>query len=311
LGLPGPSPDAISRCRNKWLQREALRRAGVTVPRYSKIESQQQVAPAIRRLSLPVVLKPIFGTGSIGVKLCRTLHEAQTHAAFLLGQVTNQRGIPITPGLLIEEFLDGPEYSVETFGRNLIGVTKKYLSAEPFFVELGHDFPAQLDETLKGIIWSTTIRTLNAVGLSWGPAHTEIRLTKRGPVIIEINPRLAGGQIPTLIRHATGIDLVAETLKASAGIPVSFDPRSTRFASIRFIVPARAGLISEISGLQEANCHPAVVAVELNRESGQSVSRHNDFRDRIGHVITCSQNAFECSSAADWALRQIRIDVRS
>ena len=45
--------------------------------------------------------------------------------------------------VLIEEYLQGPEYSVEIFGGEIIGITRKYLSREPYFVEIGHDFPAQ------------------------------------------------------------------------------------------------------------------------------------------------------------------------
>ena len=69
----------------------------------------------------------------------------------------------------------------------------------------------------------TAIAALDAVGFDFGPAHTEVRLTPAGPVVVEINPRLAGGMIPELVAHALGINLVAAVLDhafdASVAVP--------------------------------------------------------------------------------------------
>jgi hypothetical protein len=66
-------------------------------------------------------------------------------------------------------------------------------------------------------------RVLDAVGLVFGPAHTEIIVTEdRGPVLIEVNARLAGMIDPGVTDLATGpglnqVALTAEAITDPAG----------------------------------------------------------------------------------------------
>jgi len=48
-------------------------------------------------------------------------------------------------------------------------------------------------------------KALEAVGLRYGPCHTEVMFTKRGPILVEVNARLHGLQGPRLIELSTGI----------------------------------------------------------------------------------------------------------
>src|SRR4029079_12563216 len=97
-----------------------------------------------------------------------------------------------------------PEVSVETLGTTVIGVTAKHLGHLPSFVECGHDFPSP--SGAERVVRLLAGAALKALGLGFGPAHTEIRVGPRGPVVIEVNPRLAGGRRPTLVRPATARD---------------------------------------------------------------------------------------------------------
>ena len=80
-------------------------------------------------------------------------------------------------------------------------------------------------------------QALRALGLGWGPAHVELRLTQDGPRIVEVNPRLAGGMIPRMVEEALGIDLiehvVADRRRAGRG---RSRPARSRAASIRFLL---------------------------------------------------------------------------
>ena len=89
-----------------------------------------------------MVVKPADGTGSRGVRLCPRHAEVRRHTAGLLAQGRDERGQPTLPAVLVEEYVAGPELSVETFGTGVVGVTAKYLGAAPWFVESGHDYPA-------------------------------------------------------------------------------------------------------------------------------------------------------------------------
>jgi biotin carboxylase len=308
-GLPGGNPEAIAMCRDKRRQRHCLKDAGILVPVFSCATSNADVVAALNEQRYPLVVKPAFGTGSIGVRLCRTVEEVLQHAEGLLARTVNERGATIEPAILIEEYLSGPEYSVEIFDAHVVGITRKLLSPEPLFIENGHDFPADIPGETAAQIAETAQRVLAAIGLHWGPAHIEIRLTARGPAVIEINPRLAGGFIPELVRQATGVDLIEQTLQVAVGRSLLLQPTHLQHASIRFVLTPVCGVLEAVEGLDEARAMPGVTEVQIYRRVGDQLCVHGDFRDRIGHVITLDQSFDRSASAAENALQAIRLRI--
>jgi len=311
FGLPGADPEALRSCRNKWTQRQRLRDAGFLSPKFERVTSLDGARAALETIPPPVVLKPVLGSGSVGVRLCRTAEEALAHAEVLLRRAANERGQPLASELLLEEYLVGPEFSVEVFGGLVLGITRKYVSPEPFFVELGHDFPAELPAQEAESITDVARRAVNALGLMWGPVHIELRMTARGPTIVEINPRLAGGFIPEIIRLALGVDVVRETIRLVVGQQPELRPQFQRHASIRFVVPPGSGTIREISGMSEALAIEGVADVQAYRKPGDHVEIQNDFRDRIGHAIACRYLETDAAQAAAQACGRIRIHVEA
>jgi argininosuccinate lyase len=307
--LPGPDPDALQVCRNKWKQRQILRAAGLLTPKFERTFSLEETREILKTIPLPVIVKPAQGSGSVGVRLCRTSEEFAEHAGLLLQQTVNERGMPMFAELLIEEYIIGPEFSAEAFQGAVIGITRKHVSAEPFFVELGHDFPAGLPADVDKDIINVAQDALRALGLTWGPLHIELRLTPNGPMIIEVNPRLAGGFIPEIVRLALGIDVVRETVRLAAGEKPELRSRQRMSASIRFVTPGKNGTIHEISGIAAALRTAGVVDVQMYRKRGDRVQIENDFRDRIGHVVSCAEGPTVAANAAESARNLIEIQL--
>lgn len=310
LRLPGPRPSAMSGVRDKGLQRARLADAGVEVPRFRCVRSARAAVDAAVALGLPVVVKPVRGSGSVGVTLCRTTGEVAERAGALLRVRMNERGQPLPRRILIEEFLVGREYSVETFNRSIIGVTTKHLGTLPAFVETGHDHPSTLPASRRERLHDITRRALDALGLGWGPAHVEVRWTARGPRIVEVNPRLAGGHIPALVRLASGLDLIDASVRLVAGREPLLPRPFRRHASIRFLLPPEDGTFTSTRGLTQARRLPGVVQAQLYRQPGHVVRRQGDFRDRIGHVIAVAATAPAARLAAEQARRAIDIRIR-
>ncbi|HJQ03011.1 MAG TPA: ATP-grasp domain-containing protein [Jatrophihabitans sp.] len=309
LGLPHPDPDAIRACRDKAIQRELMQAASVPGPRFAKANTPDQAAAAAERLGFPVVVKPISGSGSVGVRLCGNLPELRSAVLGLLDATPDQLAIPKQSAVLVEQYLAGPEYSVETFDRQLVGITAKQLGPEPHFVETGHDFPASLPAEQARAVGAVTLRALTALGLGWGPAHVELRLTRDGPCLVEVNPRLAGGMIPTLVRQATGIDLIACTIGRAAGRPINLRPDRARFASIRFLLGATAGRLSGSADPTAAAACPGVVAAELLGRPGERFTPRHSFHDRLGYVIGTGDDAVAAASAATAGVTRLGLTV--
>lgn len=308
------SPAAARACRNKFETRKALRAAGLAVPEFRLVSSEEEVRRAAREVVYPCVVKPPADSSSKGVRLVRDGEKLLDHFQQLHAWRVNDRGQPLGGEVLIESLLLGPEFSVETVTLSpgdvrVIGITAKHLSPPPLFVEVGHDFPAALGEEDAAAIRGTVLAALAAVGFDFGPAHTEIRLTPAGPVVVEINPRLAGGMIPELVRHALGIDLLTVFLDQLVGQPVGLAPVRAEWASIRFLTAGRSGCLAGVSGVDEARRVPSVREVSVGKRLGAAVRQAEEAADRIGFIIASGPSRAQVLLDVEEAARRVRLDI--
>ncbi|MFF3735518.1 ATP-grasp domain-containing protein [Streptomyces sp. NPDC002476] len=308
FGLSAPDPQAVEQCRDKTRQRVVLAHAGVNVPRFAEVNDTASAVRTAEAFGLPVVVKPVSGSGSIGVRLCTTAAEVERWCGGLFAAAgTNDRG-----RILVEEYVDGDEYSVETFDPNAIAVVRKHLGPAPHFVEVGHDFPAPLAPGDHERLTGTVLRALSALGLGWGAAHTELRMSARGPVVIEVNPRLAGGMIPHMIQNAGGLDLVDAVIARASGNEAAARLSSRAHGAIRFLVGQESGVVASVGELPGPDDVPGLVAASFNVSPGDRVELTHSFKDRLAYVITTGNSADEAERAASRALACMSVEyVRS
>ncbi|TIQ16384.1 MAG: ATP-grasp domain-containing protein, partial [Mesorhizobium sp.] len=232
--LPGPDPAAIERCCDKFVQRQVLADAGVPMPTYHLAANATEVESFAAEIGLPVVVKPAIGCGSIGVRLCRNVDELAEHTSYLLGGKHTGRS---SPRILVEEFAQGPVYVANLMGNEVIGITAAGFGPPPHFVYREFAFPALLTDEEHERIVDVSLECLRALGLGWGPTNIELRWTERGPVVIEVNPRLAGVPDPQLVQLAYGVDLVTEHIKLVTGEQWDLRKSQSQTAAVRFLVP--------------------------------------------------------------------------
>jgi argininosuccinate lyase len=294
----------VRAARDKSHQREVLAGAGFATPVFRVVEDVPSAITAARMTGFPVVLKPVDGTGSMGVRACVAERDVEVHAGLLFGRSNGSR-----TRLLVESFIEGEEFSVEVFSGRVVGITRKHLGDWPYFVESGHDYPAVLSASAAREISQTARSASNLLGLCWGPLHWEVRMQRGRAVVVEVNPRLAGGFIPELVRYAQGIDLIRATLRLVTGQRPELEPERHQSASIRFLMAPRAGIFVAAKGIGAAQSVPGVVDVRLYRAPGDELELQGDFRDRIGHVMASGDLPNVTSSAAEQARRMIRLRV--
>lgn len=314
LGLPGPSADAVRACRNKAMQRWLLADAGVPVPAFAEVGEVAEAIDAASRLGLPVVVKPAQGSGSVGVRLCASLEEVADHAGTLLAATVNERGLAAPSRVLVESYLKGQEFSVEVVGHEAVVAVAKHVGPPPMFVETGHDLPAGLPSEQLANLTSCAVAAVRALGLGWGAAHVELRLDGGVSRVIEVNPRLAGGMIPELVRRACGVDLVAAQVRAATGLPVALERDRDAAASIRFLTVDAEGALDSAEVIDEALSWarevPKVVDAVLYCAPGTAVGPAEDFRGRLGHVITTGSSVDASAEAAEDAVARLASALR-
>ncbi|MFJ5533579.1 ATP-grasp domain-containing protein [Streptomyces sp. NPDC093261] len=264
LGLPHMSSTAVARCRDKYLTRSLMAEAGLPSPRHRLVRSADEAAGAAAELGWPVVVKPRSLAGSIGV--VRAENETAVRAAFELASGAAYATLPAGEGILVEEYLDGPEISVDSvvFDGEVrcVHVARKRLGFPPCFEEVGHLVTGVISEALPPEAEELVRAAHRALGVDFGVTHAEVRLTSAGPRLVELNGRLGGDLIPLISRMATGIDLV----KAAAEIALGRAPRfpeaagggQGRTAEVRFVYPAQDCEVRGVD-LREAAAVPGIV----------------------------------------------------
>ncbi|MEV1025820.1 ATP-grasp domain-containing protein [Streptomyces sp. NPDC050264] len=302
LGLPGPDGDAVQACRAKDVQRARHRAAGVPVPRFRAVADVEAALAAAGAIGYPVVLKPVSGSGSAGVRLCRDAQDTRDWARRLLTEGTGAR-------ILVEEAVSGPEFSVETFDGEVVTVVAKHLGPAPYFVETGHDIPAATPGPTADALGETAVHALRALGLGWGAAHTELRWTLGGPVVIEVNPRLAGGMIPVAVRAALGVDLVDAVVARAADLPAAAPAPGAGHAAVRFVRAARPGRVTAVRGLPAAAASPGVLAAHATTAPGRDVRITHSFQDRLACVVAAAPDPLRAARRALAAADLIEIDL--
>ncbi|WP_081160163.1 ATP-grasp domain-containing protein [Ensifer aridi] len=299
--LPGPNPESIERCRDKFAQRQLLAEAGVPIPAYRLALNATDVQSSAAEIGLPVILKPAEGSGSIGVRLCRSADELAEHTAYLLGGKHVWRS---SPRILVEEFAQGPHYLAAMMGNEVIGFGVAEYGPPPQFVFRRLIFPAQLTDDQHERVAEVSLSCLQALGLGWGPANIEIRWTKRGPVVIEVNPRLAGAPEPQLIQLAYGIELIAEHIKLVIGDEWKLRKTHSSTAVAQSLMPDRDGTLDWIDGKHRAAAISGVAEVKFLVDPKTPIVRKGDYRDRIGYIIAASPSFAETE-----AILQRAVDV--
>ncbi len=301
LGKEVNSARSIELLNDKLAMRRLLAGHGLSAVRFEHAERWQDVARLLDRFTLPVVVKPAELAGSRGVYLLRRPGELERWGHLL--DSYGYRG-----GLLVEEYLRGPEYSVETIsshGRHeVIGVTVKAVGAPPLFVETGHVHPAP-DTAATREIAALAVELLKLTGYRTGPAHTEVIWTKSGPRIIESQARLAGDRIPRLVGLSTGFDIDRAIFRALAGRPLgAVSPqRVARVAYFEF----PAGVLRSVSGVAAARDLGFVAELSFPFEVGDTIPPVVDSKSRHGYVVVVGESAAQTQERA----RQVRsmIDV--
>ncbi|RWP24488.1 acetyl-CoA carboxylase biotin carboxylase subunit family protein [Mesorhizobium sp.] len=302
--LPGPNPASIEQCCDKFTQRQLLAAAGVPIPAYRLAATATEVESAASNIGLPVILKPAMGAGSSGVRLCRDLGELAEHTSYLLQGKHICRS---SPRMLVEQFAQGPHYSADIMGNEILGVTANDFGPPPHFVYRESIFPAPLTDEENERIADVSLSCLRALGLGWGPTNIEFRWTKRGPVVIEVNPRLVGG--PQLVQLAYGIDLVAEHIKLVIGEEWDLTRRYSHVSAYRSLLPDSDGILEWIDGESRAAALPGVSEVKIHVRPKTLIVRKGDYRDSMGYFLAVSPNLAQTKEITHCAIQLINWSI--
>ncbi len=306
LGLHSISYTTAVKATDKFEMIKAFKEHDVPSPWYYLVRSIEDLKALEGQVRFPCIIKPTDNAGSHGVAKVDSFPE-------LLSSYEYSHEYSRHGNVIVEEYLEGPEVSVEVMvvsGKvHILQITDKLTTGSPFFVELGHSQPSSLSPEIQKQIRDVASAACLAVGIDQGPAHVEMKVTSRGPVMIELGARMGGDNITThLVPLSTGIDMVKATIQVALGEEPDITPTLHCGSAIRYF-EAPLGVIKSISGIEEARLVPGVKQITFTKDVGEESVPIHCSNDRLGFVISQGKTASEAIAMSNRAKSLIGIEI--
>lgn len=291
--------------------RNRLKENHVPIPEYYAVQNYEEFRAAVKALKGNCIVKPADNAGSRGVTALddtKVQSEEELRHTYEYSKEHSRNGT-----VMVEEFMTGPEVSVEAMTVNghttVLTITDKFITPPPYFVEIAHSEPSSLNEEVQGRIRQVALQAIAAIRLENGPSHTEIKVTKEGPKIVELAARLGGDFITSkLVPLSTGVDMVGASVLLATGAKVNLEKSRSKGAAIHFIQGSE-GVIKNIEIEEALYDLKGVEETVLYKSKGDSVHDVRSSNDRIGHIITVGEDAAEALAIGKKALEFVRVEV--
>lgn len=250
MGLIGNSIESTKVCTNKAEMRKRFQACGDPSPTSFCVNNADEIFDV--NLKFPVIVKPLDRSGSRGITKVNNIDELDKAITYAKEQGFEDRAV-------VEEYLEGDEYSVEYISFNgnheFLALTKKFTTGSPNFIERGHLQPAKVDSNILERVKIVINHALDSLDIKYGASHSEIKIDKNGNIgIIEIGARMGGDFIGSnLVELSTGFDFVSAVINVALGIKPKVQIENMGYAASVFIIEPKDIKIYEQVKLQYSN----------------------------------------------------------
>lgn len=279
LGLPCNKTKFVPLQTNKYKMRKAFIENGVACPKFV-IADESFNKDLLDGFKLPIIVKPTDRSGSRNImKLDSKLGLTQA--------IKDACMISFERRAIVEEYLDGDEYSMETITQNgvhhYLATTKKYTTGEPCFIETGHKQPSGLSDDLIEKAKSVVFKSLDALHIENSAGHSEFKVDNDGNIkIIEIGARMGGDCIGSdLVYLSTGYDFLKMVIDVAVGNKLEFNiDKKHRSAEIQFLLTQSN--MKKLDTIKRTNPTSIYRISEINYDNLDSTT---DSSTRAGYYI--------------------------
>lgn len=298
LNLQFHSPHVAEQCLDKWLMKQAFIRHSVPCAKGIIIKADEILRiDYCEDFIFPLIIKPRDAFSSRGVFKVDTFNE-------LNDRLDDVRSFASKGDVLIEEFLEGREFSVETITwrgqTTVVQFTQKYITPYPHTVEMAHLQPAELTPDEKESIAGIVIAGIQALEIDNSAAHTEVMLTPMGPRVIEIGARLGGDFISSYLTHASvGISMDRAAVQIALGIEPDLNPSKQNYSLVKYLELPVGRTVINVIPYDDLLHNPGVVFVSVFCKSGDNIEAITHSAKRPACVIVQAENKENVFSMAE------------
>jgi biotin carboxylase len=320
MGLPHNPVDAVIAACDKAVQRRRWATARVAQPAFRVVPAaatQDALRQAAADVGRPCVVKATSLSASQGV-LRADDPEAAVAAARRIRQVLAVADRPPDEPLLIEEYVPGPELSIDgllTAGALTVTAVfdKPWTPEGPTFEETLLITPSRLAEPVLAAAIATAGQAARALGLRHGPIHAELRIDERGgqarPVMLELAARCIGGLCSRALRFPGGTSLEEMVLAHALGRPTP-GRRGARPSGVLMLPVPRPGVLHAVEGRSEAAAVPGVTGLSITIPVGQRVRPLPDGDRYLGFIFAEGDTQDRVEQALGAARERLRVAIQ-
>lgn len=313
LGLHGPSPEAAAALRDKNAMRKRFAELGLPSAESILARTLQETVDAAAKIGYPVVVKPTVGTGSAGVVLAH--NEGEIENAFSVARCV---GLDLSDceDLVVEEYLDGLEVTVDALvfdGEVLFHniSDNPELMSGPHFREVEFITPTAFPAEIEQAAYRANVQTVKGFGLDFAVVHSEMRMTSRGPRLLELHPRPAGQRVPEIIQRSLGVDLFGAAIEIALDHRPTITPVRSGYAGYRCLCPEKAGVLRAINGVEAARKSLGVYDIELTARPGTRMATVPEaMQEEAGYVYAAADTYEAVHERVLDACAQIELDLQ-
>jgi biotin carboxylase len=321
IGLPHNPVDAMLNATDKARQRKRWSAAGVAQPAFA-IVPEAAADDVIRRaagaVGFPCVVKAVSLSASQGI-LRADDPAAAVAAARRIRRILAAAGRPACEPLLVEEYLPGPELSIDGLladgDLTPVAVFDKPRTPDgPTFEETLLVTPSRLSAPVLAAAIGTAGQAARALGLTTGPVHAELRIHDRGgqarPAMLELAARCIGGLCSRALRFPGGATLEELVLASALGQATPATVQHPARPCGVFMLPVpRPGVLRAVEGRDSAVAVPGITGLSITIPVGPRVFPL-PARDRyLGFIFAEADTRHDVEQALTAAGDQLRVVI--
>ena len=253
--------------------------------------------------NFPLIVKSPKSTGSKDVLLAKNVSQLNKHLTFLQNKNPSE-------SIMVEEYIEGPQYLVEALvykrQAQIVAIIEQEITQGNRFIITGYGVLAEVPKDIQRGLEEVLHSIVKEFDIENGTLHLEIRLTKNGWKLIEINPRISGGAMNSMLLAAFGFSLVEETLKLFLGEEPNVKPRHRKFIYTKYVVVERKGILERVIGKTRASNSTGVVDVYVKPKRGTFLTPPLSMGHRYAYVIAEGATLAEAKNNATTAAMEIK-----
>lgn len=300
------SVEALRNMEDKTSTRSALKENSTT-PKFEVFQPMANLSDFINKEhEYPFIVKSPMSKASKDVYLVENKIELKKIMKKFLRLYPDQQ-------ILIEEYLDGPQYLVEVLvhkGKvNIVAIFKQEITKELKFIITGYAVQLNVKDELYKKLSSTVESIMNDLKVTNAACHLEIRYVNGNWKLIEINPRISGGAMNRMIEEAFGINLVEETIKLYLGDEPNLVRKHEKHLYTHYITINAVGRLLKVTGKKRASSEPGVREVYIKTRKKAVIRPPISMGHRYGYVMAIGDTLEEAKANAMNAYNQIKFYI--